>query len=46
MPSQKHTESMGIKQLLAQLLGPQNVDIQICVLGALALICFLVAAII
>jgi hypothetical protein len=33
--------SMGLKQLLAQLFGP--VDIQMCVLGALAIICFLVA---
>jgi hypothetical protein len=37
---------MGTKQQLAQLLGPGNVDIQMCVLGALALMCFLVAAII
>ena len=36
---------LGIKQRLAQLLGPGNVDIQMCVLGALTIICFLVAAI-
>ena len=37
---------MGISQRLAQLFGPGNVDIQMCVLGALAIIFFLVAAII